>query len=437
MILSLNLTEEQILNLAPDAGSMKSGKELANPSKWVSKGANDRALWGECQGSGSKPYQTQVDLANIAFKCSCPSRKFPCKHGLGLLLHYSRQAVAFKVTDEPEWVTSWLSKREEKQEKQTEKKDKPVDEAAQAKRLQAREQKVNDGIGDLRLWISDIIRNGIISMPEKGAAWFEHIAKRMVDAQAPGLANQVRSLSDTAFYTEGWQSGFMDQLLQRYLLIEGFKNSEAQDSALQQDLRTGIGFTYKQEELKDQPGITDDWLVLAKQVTERDNITTERCWLYGTNTNQYALVLQFIARGQIGQLTLSPGMFVNAELIFFPSALPMRALVKQQHSTTSYKTYSGLNNWQEVTESETAAFATLPFRSERPYLVRQLKPVQYKDEWWLQDANGHIMQLKEWHRYIWKLLSISGGAALDTALLGKEDRYEVVGIFNNGEYIIL
>ncbi|MGB8191873.1 MAG: SWIM zinc finger family protein, partial [Chitinophagaceae bacterium] len=81
----MNLSEEQILALAPDESSKKSGKELSNASKWVSKGANETALWGECKGSGSKPYQTQVDLANIAFKCSCPSRKFPCKHGLGLL----------------------------------------------------------------------------------------------------------------------------------------------------------------------------------------------------------------------------------------------------------------------------------------------------------------------------------------------------------------
>lgn len=435
--MSLNLTEEQILSLAPDAGSVKSGKELANPSKWVSKGANNRALWGECQGSGSKPYQTQVDLANIAFKCSCPSRKFPCKHGIGLLLHYSRQSASFTVTDEPEWVASWLSKREEKQEKQAEKKDKPVDEAAQTKRLQAREQKINDGIEDLRLWISDIIRNGIISMPEKGGAWFEHMAKRMVDAQAPGLANWIRNLSDTAFYEEGWQSGFMDQLIQLYLLIEGYKNSETFDPDLQQDLRTGIGFTFKQDELKEQPGITDNWLVLAKQVMERDNITTERCWLYGTKTDQYALVLQFIARGQTGQLTLSPGMFLNAELVFYPSVLPMRAIIKQQHSTGSHHTYAGLSNWKEVTASETASFAVLPFRAERPYLVQQLKPVQYKEEWWLQDADGEIMPLKGSHRYIWKLLSISGGAPLDTALLGKEDRYEVVGVWNNGEYIII
>ena len=100
----LPLSEDQILALAPDEPSKKAGKDLAGAAKWVSKGGNDTALWGECQGSGSKPYQTQVDLANIAFKCSCPSRKFPCKHGLGLLLYNARQPKDFTVTQMPAWV---------------------------------------------------------------------------------------------------------------------------------------------------------------------------------------------------------------------------------------------------------------------------------------------------------------------------------------------
>ena len=91
----LQFSEEQILALAPDESSKKSGKELSSPAKWVSKGVNELALWGECQGSGSKPYQTQVDVINIAFKCSCPSRKFPCKHGIGLLLLYARKKSDF------------------------------------------------------------------------------------------------------------------------------------------------------------------------------------------------------------------------------------------------------------------------------------------------------------------------------------------------------
>jgi SWIM zinc finger len=433
----LNLSEEQILALAPDEPSKKAGRDLANAAKWVSKGANEQALWGECQGSGSKPYQTQIDIANIAFKCSCPSRKFPCKHGLGLLLLYARQKNTFTATDAPAWVTEWLNKRTEKQEKQAEKKDKPVDEAAQAKRQQARQLKVSDGVEELTSWLKDIIRNGIISIPEKGPAFFENMARRLVDAQAPGLAGMVRNLGETNFYTEGWPSRFMDQLLRIYMVAAGFTNSQSLDELLQQDIRTWIGFSQNQDELKEQNGVTDTWLVLGKQSSEADSITTERYWLYGTQSNSYALLLQFIVRGQGVQYNLTPGMFVQAELVFFPSVCPLRALIKRQITTNAVSHFNKYDNWQKVTETETELNSKLPFRSERPFIVNRLKPVQYNQQWWLQDSENKIMQIKNGYKSIWKLLSLSGGQAMDMAVIGKEDQYEPLGVWKETEYKIL
>ena len=72
----MNYSAEQIIALATDAASAKAGRSLAAASKWQHVGQDERALWGECQGSGAKPYQTVIDLSEPAFKCSCPSRKF-------------------------------------------------------------------------------------------------------------------------------------------------------------------------------------------------------------------------------------------------------------------------------------------------------------------------------------------------------------------------
>ena len=83
----LNLTEEQILQLAPDDSSVKAGKGLATLSKWVLKECSGRAVWGHCQGSGKNPYQTVIDLNDIAFKCSCPSLiEFCCFHPIDKFL---------------------------------------------------------------------------------------------------------------------------------------------------------------------------------------------------------------------------------------------------------------------------------------------------------------------------------------------------------------
>lgn len=433
----LQLTEEQVLTLAPDESSRKSGKELSNPSKWVTKGASEQALWGECQGSGSKPYQAQVDLAGMAFKCSCPSRKFPCKHGVGLLLLYARQPAAFTTGVPPAWVSEWLEKRAEKEEKKAEKKDKPVDEAAQAKRMQAREQGVEDGMAELLLWIKDIIRNGIIGIPEKDASFFTNMARRMVDAKAPGLATLVKNAGNTSFYTEGWQSEFIDALVRMYLLITGFTNRAALPANLQEDIRSGIGFTQSQEELKSRPGITDEWMVLGKQTSEEDNLTVERNWLYGIQTKQYALVLQFSVMGQGFTYNLLPGACIQAELVYFPSAGPLRAIIKQQQTAGKAPVIKGLDSWQQVAGEETRLYSVSPFSTERPYIMQQLTPVMYEGRWWLADAQRQLVQLKPAFTGLYQLLAVSGGQPLDMVVLGKENEFEPVGLWNEEQYIAI
>ena len=435
----MRLSEEQVLALAPDEPSRKAGKALAGTAKWVSKGASEQALWGECQGSGSKPYQTQIALSDtLAFKCSCPSRKFPCKHGIGLMLLYARQPELFTDNAPPDWVNEWIQKRTQKEAKQADKEEKSVDETAQAKRQQARQQKVEDGIYELLLWMKDIVRNGLLQLPEKGTSYWETMARRMVDAQAPGLAGMVRGLSEINFYGEGWQHEFMDQFLRIYLVAQGFLQGEALSSSLQQELRSLVGFTQSQEMLRQQSGIKDTWLILNKQTTEEDNLTTEKYWLYGLHSFQPALVLQFYARGMSRpQLLLTPGMSIEAELVYFQSNVPLRAIIKEPVTNNSLQDTYGLPGWQELAAAETELSEKMPVRSERPYIVQQLTPVQHNMKWWLKDQHDQIMPVKHGFRNIWKLLSLSGGHPLDMAVLGKEQEYEPLGVWHNGTYKLL
>ena len=120
------LTTDQVLALAPDPASAKAGSALATPRKWSNTGrdAESRMVWGECAGSGANPYRTQADLSEPAFRCTCPSRKFPCKHSLALLLLLAADASTFKTTEWPDWVASmafarysqefWLFAREKR-----------------------------------------------------------------------------------------------------------------------------------------------------------------------------------------------------------------------------------------------------------------------------------------------------------------------------------
>ena len=83
-----------MLALAPDAPSQRAAQSLASDRSWPLTGASEPgAVWGECLGSAAAPYRTVVDPSGPAYQCSCPSRKFPCKHALALLLLWADGSV--------------------------------------------------------------------------------------------------------------------------------------------------------------------------------------------------------------------------------------------------------------------------------------------------------------------------------------------------------
>jgi hypothetical protein len=196
-------SHDRVLALAPDASSAKSGKDLAASRKWLLLGRSESVgvIWGMCQGSGASPYQTHVELSVPAFHCSCPSRKFPCKHGIGLLLLHAGDVSAFAESEAPPWVGAWLEGRakraEQKATKEQSKQEKiergeaGIDSAARGKREETRKAKVAAGLNELNLWLMDLARQGLASTHNLPPRAWEERARRLIDAQAPGIARRV------------------------------------------------------------------------------------------------------------------------------------------------------------------------------------------------------------------------------------------------------
>ena len=306
--MSLNLTEEQIIQLAPDAASVKAGKRLASPGKWVLLACSERAVWGHCQGSGKNPYQTAIDLNDIAFKCSCPSRKFPCKHGLGLLLLFAAQADLFEKAEEPEWVTAWLAKRGEKAEK--------------------KEQKArNEKIEDLETWMKDLVRNGLVNVPERADSLFENMARRMVDAQAQGLAGRLRAIEEISFLGDEWKYELTD--------------------------RTQVGYPQSKDDVLAGEPLADQWMILHKRRRVINDLTTDTCWLYGKQSERYAILLQFLTPGAVIETNLIPGSVYTGKLYFYKGVgTPRRALLQEQVLTPEQFLPALHPNLQEGTQPQ-------------------------------------------------------------------------------------
>src|SRR6478609_7474157 len=108
-------TQQQVIDLAPDPKAVVAARKLAKPGPWSDTGSTETLVWGKCQGSGSTPYQVSVDLTGPAFKCTCPSRKFPCKHGLALLLLWVEGDGSVAELNEPSaFAQEWQEARDAK-----------------------------------------------------------------------------------------------------------------------------------------------------------------------------------------------------------------------------------------------------------------------------------------------------------------------------------
>jgi hypothetical protein len=466
-----HFSKQQVEALAPDSSSLNAGKGLAFLPKWGVLAFSERALWGEVQGSGKEPYRTQVDGNSTAFKCSCPSRKFPCKHGLGLLLLFAENPPDFKLTDEPAWVKEWMDKRQEKAEKgdpsvSEAKNDDLDDKKAQlSAKLKAKTQddrlaNAQSGAAELDLWLKDLLRNGFISIPEKGVSYFEKTAARMVDAKAGGLANFVRGFNKINYYNgTTWQSDVLEQAAKTFLTLEGFKNLDNFDPALvpqsagvSDDLKSLIGWSAKQKELLEDEtaeNLTDNWLTLARITEREDDLTIQRHYLLGLESHRFAYILDFAFKNLALPTLLMPATATKATLVFQSSnALLCRAFIKNQGANTSRiaTDFMPLANWTEAQHYIVQHLQKFPWADDILQIVADLTLITDGTAWFLRDtpadsgtSAGSLLKLnfKFSEEKIWQLLAVSGGIAKTFAVLRTGETVMPLGIFEENSYQIL
>ena len=409
------LTAADVLRLAPDASSAKSGQDLAQVRHWVTHGCDESALWGECQGSGKKPYQTQVDLGEIAFKCSCPSRKFPCKHGLGLLLIYAADPVAVPRTDRPAWVSEWLAGRQARAEKKTAaaNEPKPVDAEAQAERRDQRLKRIRHGMTELHLWVTDWVKSGTASAPTKGWDYFDAQARRLIDAQAPGVARRVQELGSIAARGAGWQRPFLERLAVLHLLCRAAARIDDLSDDDRADLFAAFGIPVSQDELAKLPAVRDVWRVASQTVETDDRLRVQRTWLHGRESGRSALILHFAHGAAPLETSLHPGNEFDGEIVFHPGTGPRAAVratpVKCRPAVAPF----GYDSLAAALDAYGRALATNPWIDRLLFPVRDVAPMYDGGIWAVIDKTGESLRLSTSEKIGWRLLAISGRTPVD------------------------
>ena len=213
-----NITEQQIQAMAPNAAAVANGRKISQKGGFVrlERSADDTFYLGECTGSGKSNYITSVDFldpANPVCRCSCPSRQFPCKHGLALLFEILAKKK-FGICEIPEDIQK---KREKKQARDAKAEAREAGEsegtdeqspealeaaakkkAAAAKSAKAaRAKKIKKQLEGLELTsklVQDLMRAGLGTMGGTAVKTYEQLSKQLGDYYLPGPQRLLNGL---------------------------------------------------------------------------------------------------------------------------------------------------------------------------------------------------------------------------------------------------
>jgi hypothetical protein len=409
-------------------------------SKWVDLGCSALAVWGSCLGSAKEPYRTQIDLSEPAFRCSCPSRKYPCKHALGLFLLLDSEPGSFSKGEPPPDLVEWIRARTERAQPLDQSKGKTrkePDPGSRAKTAAKRLAKVEAGLAEIDLWMRDLVRGGLAGAQTRGYEFWDNAAARMVDAQAAGVARMIRQMGSITSSGEGWETRLLERLCRLHLLIEGFRRIDTLDPGVRLELRSLIGWTQSQEEVLSSEGTRDEWLVVGQRIEEEERFKVQRTWLQGRETGRRALILHFAAGNENLDLSLIAGTKVDAELVFFPGARQIRALVKARYSAALPLDSMPASDLSAECAGFADALSDNPWIGRYPFSAGAVIPTHFGEQWYLRDRKSRAVRLPSAYGGAWHLMALSGGRPIDVFGEWDGDALLPLSVQAEGRFVVL
>jgi hypothetical protein len=431
-----SLTRDRIAALAPDQSALTASIKLQKPANWplLGRDGEDALIWGECQGSGATPYRVIADLRDLGNKCTCPSRKFPCKHVLALLWLACDSRERFTPGETPSWVGDWLTRRRPKKagseseerpaatgqsasfaiaESAAPSAPKPADPKATARaetqRIRLREEReasIAGGLDELERWVLDRLEEGLANFAATAAQTCRNAAARLIDAKAPGLAAMVDELAMKLFRVpQPLRAAYaMERLSAIALLSSAYRRQHSLPEPLRADVRRLIGWTVRREELledKDALRVSERWLVIsARSEVQPDRIRRLETWLLRLGERHggkpdFALLLDFVPLG-VGPSAppFHAGERFTAELAFYPSAVPLRALVVQRGAAEEAVAWNAAPGIAAALEGWDRTLAHQPWLESWPLLAGGVRVAHGPgDALWLTDDAGGALPL--------------------------------------------
>lgn len=262
----MNINQSDIVSLAPNASANSNGLSLFNKGKFsvphISPEKN--LIWAECAGSGKNPYYCSadyVDDSNPVFRCSCPSRQFPCKHAIGLLYFYANKPESFTESAVPEDIESKRGKIEKRTEKKkadtaaakTASKPKKVNPTTIIKRI----DKQLEGLTIADTLLNSIIHAGLSAMDGKLITAYNAQIKELGNYNIGGIQTafnhlilEVKAVKKDDYTKAIDQINMIASLLKKSrTYLTSFKDDPSQAPEMTSAIEEQIGRAWKLNEL--------------------------------------------------------------------------------------------------------------------------------------------------------------------------------------------
>jgi hypothetical protein len=409
-------TIEQVAAVAPSPSQLAAGQGVAVPASWVALGADQRSLWGRCRGSGTEPYETMVDHVGVAFRCSCPSRKHPCKHAIALLLLWAQGLVP--GGDAPASVAGWIGGRDRRVGRDDvaaaespstaatataapddagsdarAAAERPAEPGGRERGRDDRIARTIEGLVELDRWLHDRVRTGLADPALAQYATWDTVAARLVDARAGALANRVRRLAGIVGAQPQWHEHVLAELGLLHLIARAGMRVPELQAPLDDAVATAIGWQVRQADVLAGVPDTDEWFVAGRSDTREDRIEVRRVWLRGRASGRWAVVLSFAAYRQALDTSLTVGDVVTADLHRYPGPA-LRALVGRRHGAAAADHAPLADTIGAAIADIGHAIAAEPWLERYPAIVRAWPTVD-RGRWVLADHTGSVPMVAE------------------------------------------
>lgn len=308
-----------------------------------------------------------------------------------------------------------------------------------------REASIAGVIDELKLWIKDSLRNGLMQVLPQRSDDIARLKKRMVDAKAPKLSQRLDNALQCDDSTEAGRFAYLSQLLRLYLLSSAFAQREQLSAAWQGELSRLVGVTPTPEEViaanheaLDGKEPAEELLWVVNDIVypvARGQHHKHIC--YSFTRHDFVYYLTFVpnklkkaaerdcdAALELQELILPSGIIFKAQVYLYPGLTEVpRVLFKKRqvlegylHPTTEEgtvikdvseqhicdskrlkPTLQGCSSLQATSVEMTRFFSANPFAAFCPVVISQVNfahtQAARSGPWYLCDREGKAMAL--------------------------------------------